>query len=400
MIGGRKLGIAVPRLPGVPFPEVTQTQVATPDPSVNDADGESPADPRRHRSPDRPRPRYSPHERLAGTVVALSISPTARLVLQWCLWAASKVDDVDAFGRRGEAYFWRTGPEMARQLGIPLPTLRKALAELKAAKPAGFLRWRRVDEGCQTPAGTRARTTCTVFYLDVLAIRAAVNYGTELARCDLSDHTRVIRPEIVSARNHSTAIEPPKDLSDLISDLSVEPRSQSGASHPQTPAHPATGGCDGFEILDALVDEWWHQLGSRHLPPSARRGNIVGKVRGAIARALTAYGPDDVRDVIDAAADDRIGGKRDRMGRSPFAWCRDRDVWGKGLFGDCFDHLLASARDARARRTRLLERNGGANASIGGGALPTPPPPQDQARINAAGAAAALAVLSGSKSGG
>lgn len=387
----------MPRLPVVPFPEVTQTQVATPDPSVNDADGDSPADPRRHRSPDRPRPRYSPHERLAGTVVALALSPTARLVLQWCLWAASKVDDVDALGRRGEAYFWRTGPEMARQLGIPLPTLRKALAELKAA---GFIRWRRVDEGCPTPAGTRARTTCTVFYLDVLAIRVAVNAGTELARCDLSDHTRVIRPEIVSTRNSTIAIEPPKDLSDQISDLSIEPGSQTRARRAPTPAHPSTGGCDGLEILDALVDEWWHQLGSRHLPPAARAGRTVGQIRGAIARALTAYGPDDVRDVIDAAADERIGGKRDRMGRTPFTWCRDRDVWGIGLFGGCFDRLLDSARDARGRRTRLLERAAGASASIGGGELPQAPPPGDQARINAAGLAATMAVLGGSKSGG
>jgi hypothetical protein len=344
------------------------------------------------RAVDRPRPRYSPHERLAGSVVALTLSPAARLVLQWCLWAASKVDDVDDLGRPGEAYFWRTGPEMARQLAIPLPTLRKALAEIKRG---GFLRWRCVNEGCPTPAGTRARTNCTVFYLNVVAIRAAVNVGAELARGDLSDHTHVIRPEIVSARNSTNAIEPPKDLSDQISDLSIS-RSRSQA----TPAHPTSGGCDGSDILETLVDEWWHQVGRRHLPPAARAGRTVGQVRGAIARALTAYAPDDVRDVIDAAADERIGGKRDRMGRTPFAWCREREVWGIGLFGGCFDRLLDSARDARARRTRLLERAAGANASIGGGALPTPPPPPDQARINAAGAAAALAVLSGSKSGG
>lgn len=386
----------MPRLPGVPFPEVTQTQVATADPSVNEVDGDSPADPPRYRSaakrPVRPLPRYSPHERLITKVVELPLSAGARVTLQGALQCASKFGDVDGQGREGESFFWRAGPELAQLLGLTGPSFDRYRRELR---DVGLLRWRRVNERELLPSGERARTPCLVFYVNVSAIRRRLNAGTELARCDQFDRIDAIRPEIVSTRNYTNAIEPPKDLSDQISDLSIEPRSQE-----RTPAHPTTAGCDGLEILEALVDEWWHQLGSRHLPPVARGGPTVGKVRGAIAKALTVYGPDDVRDVIDAAADERVGGKRDRMGRTPHDWCRDRDVWDKGIFAGPFDRLLASAREARARRTRLLERCATANASIGGGLLPPVPPPQDQARINAAGAAELLAVLGGSKSGG
>lgn len=362
----------MPNSPGRPFPKGDSTQVATPDPSVN---GPSAA------RADRPLPRYSPHERLITKVAQLPLSPGARVTLQGCLQCASKVGDVDAEGRAGESFFWRAGPELARQLGLSGPSFDRYRRELREA---GLLRWRRVNEREPLPSGERARTPCLVFYVDVFAIRRRLNTGTELARCDQFDRIDAITPPGASPRNSVVRIEPSISVVNQISVVTTEPEPQI-----EPPPTQATGGGDGFEILESLVDEWWLRIGADHLPAAARSGNTVGRVRGAIAEALRAYSPDHVRDVIDAAADERIGG-------APHRWCKSRDpqVWGSGLFRGCFDRLLAAAGETRRRRTRLLERDGTANVPIRGGLVPDTDP-REQARINADGAQSLLAVLGG-----
>jgi hypothetical protein len=97
------------------------------------------------------------------------------------------------------------------------------------------------------------------------------------------------------------------------------------------------------EKIDQVVGHWWNRIGQNAIGGAQVRGELAAELREAIGKALQqGVTVADCVDAIDGAADEKLGG-------SSYRWCKERGIWGPGLFGKPLLRLVKLVRDARAR---------------------------------------------------
>jgi hypothetical protein len=337
-------------------------EVASLSPVVND--------PRTLRGPPRENSRgalhrFTPYYSLAALAAdprRLALSPPARTLLGVCLWRAGPEGRGEDC-RPGEGMFVRRLGGLVADTRLGRSTVKRAAAELRAL---GLLRWTIVRAGQKMPAlsnapgGARLAAAVCVFYLAADPLRGLLGLGTRIARrvqIEPVDGSKPFRPD------------PPKpaEIGTRCGKIDTEIASGSlwltvnkQTTEPQcNSALPPSGGggldSDSESPTGGLVAHWWQLVGRKRLGGSAPSPRIRLQLERAVSNALAdGYGEDDLRAVIAARADRRIGGP---------AWdfCEhpdhhpERPIWGAGIFGGPLDHLLAAARHHQARPPRPVE---------------------------------------------
>lgn len=300
------------------------------------------------------RPVMTPHFALLPYVDEAPATPAARLSLTRALKLASRVGDVDQFGRSSEGMFWITMGKYAEQAGVPQRTLDRALAELRDR--LDVLRWRIVHPLQRLPMrdldsgriveGHQAKKACPVFYLDVHAVHRLLRPGTDLAsvRQIVVPRSATCSPGThVNSRTSGSDPRLVRPVNRSLKDLNQNDHRNLRASAGGPEADRDHGLDSNEEKLETVFRAWWEHVGKQHQdkPVGLTCDDVRHEIRARLAGAYTLL---DLLDVVRAASDPAVGGALKLRGETPFEWCKRHQVWHAGLFKKTADLLLQSAR--------------------------------------------------------